>query len=245
MPAERERIGTMLRALLDRAETTGGFSGDNNWEPLVVIDAITGGFGITWNTPVGDPLVIGLGAKASNVGGEPINLAVLAKLLRIQAGGPADHALGDVEFEGTFPVPDFLASGSLEGGVTATQNPVEVSVGLKATTTPPPAEDSRTLSYQTPDGPSPEILGWDASRLAVYVLKAFVAQRAATASRSSSGCSSTCSRCSAMTRPKSSTPSRSSTTWGSRPTSRNGARACCRARTRAVRSRSCGTCGRC
>ena len=180
MPDERERIGKMLRALLDRAETTGGFSGDNNWEPLVVIDAITGGFGITWNTPIGDPLVIGLGAKASNVGGEPINLAVLAKLLRIQTGGPADHALGDVEFEGTFPVPDFLASGSLEGGVTATQNPVEVSVGLKATTTPSPAEDSRTLSYQTPDGPTPEILGWDASRLAVYVLKAFVAQRAAT-----------------------------------------------------------------
>ena len=149
----------MLRALLDRAETTGGFSGDNNWEPLVVIDAITGGFGITWNTPIGDPLVIGLGAKASNVGGEAINLAVLAKLLRIQTGGPADHALGDVEFEGTFPVPDFLASGSLEGGVTATQNPVEVSVGLKATTTPSPAEDSRTLSYQTPEGSRPKSSG--------------------------------------------------------------------------------------
>ena len=152
IPAERERIGTILRALLDRAETTGAFTGDNNWEPLVVIDAITGGFGITWNTAVGDPLVIGLGAKASNVGGEAVNLTVLAKLLRIQAGGPADQALGDVEFDGTFPVPDFLASGSLTGGVTATQNPVEVLVGLKATTTAPPAEDSRTLSYQTPGG---------------------------------------------------------------------------------------------
>ncbi len=98
IPEQRERIGAMLRALLNpEAPPAGAFSGPadnpaNNWETLLVIDAINGGFGITWSKPDSEPLVIGIGAKASNVGGQPINLAVLAKLLRIE-GGSADPSM--------------------------------------------------------------------------------------------------------------------------------------------------------
>jgi hypothetical protein len=176
IPAQREMIGAMLQALLDREVPTGEFNTESNWEPLFVIDAIDGGFGVTWST--GEPLVIGIGAKANNVGSQPITLEVLAKLLRIREiqnqDNVAEHALGDVDFKGTFPVPEFLSSGGLEGAVTA--DPLDVSVGLTTEATALPEPNERTLTFQTP--PSAEMLGWDASRLAVFVLKAFVADRA-------------------------------------------------------------------
>ncbi|MCV7221236.1 DUF6603 domain-containing protein [Mycolicibacterium elephantis] len=184
IPAQRHRIGAMLRALLPDPVPEGGpFTGpqddpDHEWQPVLIIDAINGGFGITWSMPVDDPLVVGIGAKASDIGGQPVSLTVLAKVLRIDAG-TADHALGDVQFAGTFPVPDFLASGEIDGAITATQNPLEVSVDLTTEAATLPEPDARTMSY-TSGQTSPEILGWDAARLAVFVLKAFIAQRAAT-----------------------------------------------------------------
>lgn len=178
MPAQRDRIGAILRALLrPEAQAAGAFNGPaadpaNNWEPLLEVDAISGGLGITWSKPDDTALVIGIGAKATDIGGEPVTLAVLAKMLEI-AGGSARHTLGNVEFEGTFPVPEFLESGALDGQVTAVPD-TSVSVGLTAAAN----GESRTLAYQTP-GPAAalEILGWDATRLAVFVLKAFIAGR--------------------------------------------------------------------
>ncbi|MDA4107835.1 DUF6603 domain-containing protein [Mycolicibacterium holsaticum] len=186
LPAERQRIGLMLQSLLpDPVPEGGAFAGtqddpDHQWQPVLMIDAINGGFGVTWSMPVGEPLVIGIGAKASDIGGQPIDLAVLAKVLRID-GGSADHAFGDVEFAGTFPVPDFLTSGELNGAISATANPLEASVDLTAEANILPAPNGRTMSYVSGQS-SPEILGWDAARLAVFVLKAFIAQRAATGS---------------------------------------------------------------
>ena len=180
MPDERERIGKMLRALLDRAETTGGFSGDNNWEPLVVIDAITGGFGITWNTPIGDPLVIGLGAKASNVGGEPINLAVLAKLLRIQTRWTRRPRARRRRVRGDLPGAGLPRVGFARRGRHRHPEPGRGVGGPEGDDQPIACRGLAHALVPDAGRPDAEILGWDASRLAVYVLKAFVAQRAAT-----------------------------------------------------------------
>jgi hypothetical protein len=182
MPEQREHIGTMLRALLERAEPAGAFAGPSgapasNWEPLLEIAEIGGKFGIVWTTVDSGPLVIGLGAKAEDIGGEPVDLAVLAKVLRIAEDtatgeNEAQHALGEVGFSGTFPVPEFLTAGSLGGSVDAGAGAVDVDLTAVA------AAGQRVLSYQIPDSPTPQILGWDAARLLVFVLKAFAAHRA-------------------------------------------------------------------
>ncbi|MEZ6060146.1 MAG: DUF6603 domain-containing protein [Planctomycetaceae bacterium] len=74
--------------------------------------------------------------------------------------------LGQVVFSGAFPVPDFLASGELTGEVGTAAN----TIGLKASRS---ASDSRQLDFPNP------LIAWDAARLAVYVLKSWIAQRAA------------------------------------------------------------------
>ena len=109
LPAERERIGALIRALLDRGAPTGAFSPAANWEPI--IDTNNVGLGITWsssNTPAAAPLQLGVGAKANlPIGGQPISLAALARLVEI-AGTNVTPKLGDASFAGTFPVPSFL-----------------------------------------------------------------------------------------------------------------------------------------
>lgn len=173
MPGQRARIGEMLRALLGSDTPAETFTTGHDWQPVVSIPEIDGGFGVTWSKPE-DPLAIGVGARANNIGGEAVSLAILAKLLRIQ-NAEASHALGQVDFGGTFPVPDFLATGELTGAVDALANPAGVAVALTATA---PGEDPCAFGYSTTAPTQPEVLGWDASRLAVYVLKAFVADRA-------------------------------------------------------------------
>ena len=74
--------------------------------------------------------------------------------------------LGEVTFAGTFPVPDFLSGGEITGEVGTGAN----TVGLKASRT---AADFRQLDYPN------AVIAWDAARLAVFVLKAWIAQRAA------------------------------------------------------------------
>src|SRR5262245_17027883 len=96
MPEQREHIGTMLRALLERNDATGTFPGPpgapvSDWEPLVEIAEINGQFGIVWTTVAAGELVVGLGAKAEDVGTD-LGLAVLAKVLRIvQNADPDDN----------------------------------------------------------------------------------------------------------------------------------------------------------
>jgi Family of unknown function (DUF6603) len=161
MPAERERIGALIRALLERSSTTGAFDGNANWEPI--LDTNNVGLGPTW-TKTG-ALQIGLGAKANvPIGGQQITLAALARLLQID--GTVTPRLGEVTFAGTFPVPDFLTGGEINGEVGTAAN----KVGLKAST----QNDSRQLDY--PDTP---VIAWDIVRLAVFVLRAWIAQRAA------------------------------------------------------------------
>ena len=161
IPAERERIGAVIRALLERPAPTGAFDSNANWEPIV--DTNNVGLGVAWSTA--GPLRIGLGAKADlPIGGKPITLATLARLMQI--AGTVTPQLGQVTFAGTFPVPDFLSAGEITGEVGTATN----TVGLKASRTP---ADSRQLDYPN------AVIAWDAARLAVFVLKAWIAQRAA------------------------------------------------------------------
>jgi hypothetical protein len=161
VPAERERIGALIRALLERSSPTGAFDGDANWEPILDTNSV--GLGPTW-TKTG-ALQIGLGAKANlQISGKPITLAALARLLQID--GTVTPRLGEVTFAGTFPVPDFLSGGEINGEVGTVTN----TVGLKASRT---AQDFRQLDYPN------AVIAWDAARLAVFVLKAWIAQRAA------------------------------------------------------------------
>jgi hypothetical protein len=160
LPAERERIGAVVRALLERTTPTGAFDGSANWEP--VLDTANVGLGPTWSAA--GPLQIGLGAKAdAQIGGKAVTLAVLARLLQV-ANSPIPQ-LGQVAFAGTFPVPDFLSAGEITGDVGTNTN----VVGLKASRTP---SDARQLDYPN------AVLAWDAARLAVFVLKAWIIQRA-------------------------------------------------------------------
>ena len=162
IPIERERIGAVIRALLDRTTATGAFDSNANWEPVLDTDNV--GLGLAWSTT--DPLRIGLGAKADlNVGSQQITLATLARLLQID--GTVTPRLGEVTFAGSFPVPDFLSGGEIAGEVGTAQN----VVGLKASRS---ESDFRLLEYPN------DVIAWDAARLAVYVLKAWIAERAAT-----------------------------------------------------------------
>jgi len=161
MPTERERIGAIIRALLERGAATGAFNATANWEPIV--DTNNVGLGFAWSS--GGPLQIGLGAKANvPIAGQQITLATLARLFQI--AGTVTPQLGQVAFTGTFPVPDFLTAGEISGEVGTATN----TVGLKASRTP---SDSRQLDYPNP------VIAWDTARLAVFVLKSWIAQRAA------------------------------------------------------------------
>jgi hypothetical protein len=161
MPAERERIGAIVRALLERTSPTGAFDSNANWEPIV--DTNNVGLGFAWSAS--GPLQIGLGAKANvPIGAQQITLATLARLLQVD--GTVTPKLGQVTFAGSFPVPDFLSAGEIVGEIGTGTN----TVGLTASRTP---SDTRTLEYPN------TVIPWDAARLAVFVLKAWIAQRAA------------------------------------------------------------------
>ena len=99
IPEQRARIGDMLQALLGSATPAETFTTGHDWQPVLDIPEIDGGFGVTWTKPE-DPLAIGLGARANNIGTQAVTLAVLAKLLRIE-NAAANHALGEVDFDGT------------------------------------------------------------------------------------------------------------------------------------------------
>ena len=57
MPAERARIGALVRALLDRTSPAEEFNPDHDWEPFVDTDSV--GLGLAWTKPA-DPLRIAL-----------------------------------------------------------------------------------------------------------------------------------------------------------------------------------------
>jgi hypothetical protein len=165
MATNREQIGLMLRALLDRDP------GDSpifdqvdglRWEAL---SPFTGAqVGVAWNEDKADPLQIGMGARAEiPISGKQLDLSVLARMLRITSAGAVSSELGEIKFSGSFPVPDFLQAATLEGVYTG-------SLGL--TLTASTQAESRALVLPT------GALAWDVTRLATFVLRAWLRQQA-------------------------------------------------------------------
>ncbi|MBI1352983.1 MAG: hypothetical protein GC160_01470 [Acidobacteria bacterium] len=162
MPEHRDRLHDLLQSILQE-----GPSGQKppfplaglEWEPINLGSSV--GVGFAWNAGgKTDPLRLGLGAAANfPVGGQSIDLAVLARLLTIQNGDIAGDLPGFV-FGGKIPVPDFLHSASLQGEV---PNPTQVGLTVNAD-----ASNARTLTI-----PGPQ-LAWDSVRLAVFILQAWV-----------------------------------------------------------------------
>ena len=177
MPAQRDEFGALLRALLDRSQPTGPFTPGDDWEPVIEEGGVA--LGLTWSTadpPGGAPLRLGIGARADfpfDGGQQQISFAALARMIEIVGSTESvSPELGRVELAGTFPVPGFLAAGSIVGSLSPT--PSEITVGLAATD---PQGETRQLDYSQPV--VADVLGWDAGRLAVFVLHAWVRQQAA------------------------------------------------------------------
>ena len=171
--ANREQIGQILRALLDRdASDSPSFdaAAGLRWEALSPFSGADVGF--IWNEDTADPLQIGLGARTEiPISDKELALSVLARLLKITSLGDVSAELGKIRFAGSFPVPDFLQSASLAG---------EYDDGLTFTLTAADSNGNRVLSLATPlTAPATAALPWDAARLATFVLRAWLRQQAA------------------------------------------------------------------
>jgi hypothetical protein len=165
MATNREQIGLMLRALLDRDPGDSPLFDQADglrWEAL---SPFTGAqVGVAWNEDKADPLQIGMGARAEiPISDQQLELLVLARMLRITSAGAVSSELGEIKFSGSFPVPDFLQAATLEGAYTG-------SLGLVLTAST--QAESRALGFPT------GALAWDVTRLATFVLRAWLTQQA-------------------------------------------------------------------
>jgi hypothetical protein len=162
IPANREQLGVVVRALLDRQlpGQDAVFNADLAWEPVNLGDQVQAGF--AW-TPAG-VLRIAFGVKAAfALGSQPLDLTVAARLVSISPQGSLAGEVGQVRFAGNVPVPDFLQSATLDG---------EVGQAITFDLTIVDADGrSRTMAFV----PNP-VIQWDAARLATFVLQAWVHQ---------------------------------------------------------------------
>ena len=181
MPGRRQYFGRVLRALqgttsLDAPYATLDADAHLVWEPLTLGTAPVQ-VGFAWTTEPDDQLRIAIAARANpTVGNSPLTLAVVAHLAGVTSngsgGGSFASELGQLRFDGSFPVPDFLKSAALKGAFAPGQ-PFDLSLTAQDQTNAPNDADKRVLELDSPE------LGWDVARLATFVLQAFVAPRAA------------------------------------------------------------------
>lgn len=162
IPAERKRLHDLLQSLIHEGPTGAAPAlplQGLTWEPVNLGADI--GIGFAWNNGgTSDPLHLGLGAAASfEVGGKTIDLAVLARLIKVQNDLVSE--IPGIVFGGTIPVPDFLHSASLQGEIPSVAEIVSLTVEADAT-------NARTL--KVPGGE----LAWDSARLVIFVLQAWV-----------------------------------------------------------------------
>ena len=168
MVANREHLGLILRALLDRAPADSPFFdppvNELRWEALSPFAGAEIGF--IWNENKDNPLQIGMGASTSiPIAGKELDLSVLARMLRFNAGGNVSTEFGQVKFSGSFPVPDFLQSATLAGEYTT---PTQFTFSLGVSN----SNGNRVMTFPT------GALPWDIARLATFILRAWLSQKA-------------------------------------------------------------------
>ncbi len=169
----RSHLRDLLRALIDpsrlntpdRTIDAVGYA----WEPISITSGV--GIGIAWNT-TGDSLDLALAADAEFT--DILTLAVLAKLFHIKNGSLGGD-FGNIKFGGTFPVPDFLKSGTLDGTITLTPaaQPPQITLGVTDKSAP-----ARSRAITVPTGPPTEVFAWDCARVAIFVVEAWIKQQA-------------------------------------------------------------------
>jgi hypothetical protein len=175
IPARRVNLGRTLRALLGGDLTNDVYpqvddDGPLVWEP-VALGPVQ--IGLAWTSAPNDAVRVAVAVRGTpGLGGQTLTLAAIARLVGVtasQGGGTVTSEFGEVKFEGTLPVPGFLKSAELQGGYVPKNDP-KLTGSLTATDL---TDDARTLSLTS------DHLGWDAARLATFLLEAFVAPRAA------------------------------------------------------------------
>jgi hypothetical protein len=175
IPNNRAQLGHMLRALLGDADTKDApFAAPSLvWAPIKFADDQIG-VGFVWDADTQKPLAIGVGAKADfTFGDKQLDLAVLARLFNI-TNQRFDSDLGDIFFAGVFPVPDFLQSGSISGGISGGAIEPPISLVVQDLRTGP--ENTRTLAIS--NNVQGDILAWDHVRIALFVLRAWLHKQA-------------------------------------------------------------------
>lgn len=102
IPAHREKLGLLLRALLDQQERADGkdepfaAATDLVWVPFQFAQGQVG-VGLVWNSDKDAPLGLGVGAKAAfSVSNKQVALAVLARLVSINNELAAGAGVGDL-----------------------------------------------------------------------------------------------------------------------------------------------------
>jgi hypothetical protein len=172
MAANREFVGKFIRSLTggNPDDADAAFAAGYSWVPLNDGDKVEVGF--VWSSS-GPTLQIGLGAQANlTVSGDPVNLAVLAKLLTIGNGAVTPN-ITDVMFSGTLPAPDFLKSIEIDGDT------VPPSITANITNKQTGADAARKLIYSGTTQPS--VFAWDCARIALFVLEAWIHDKASAA----------------------------------------------------------------
>ena len=161
IPLNRKHLEDLLTALVD--DPAQDFGSGHRWVKLG-IDAISGG--VVWNHDPGgngQALRLALGVKSAPIDG--LALGVMPRLIQIDQD-QWQSEFGAVSFDGGFPVPAFLMSGTVRGEV----NPAgleELSLTASAD-----QNNSRTLAFAGDD--SSDFPVWDLVRLATFVLTAWI-----------------------------------------------------------------------
>ena len=167
----REHIGLLLRALQDLTAGDSPFYDQPlglRWEALSPFDGAS--FGFVWNENKADPLQLGMGALATiPISTHQLTLSALGRMLRVTSGGVISTEFGQVRFAAGFPTPDFLEAGTLAGEYT---NAFTFSLSVSDPNIADVSKKTRTFSYPTTAIP------WDVARIAVFVLRAFLRQKA-------------------------------------------------------------------
>ncbi len=167
----REHIGLMLRALRDLTAGDSPYYDQPlglRWEALSPVDGA--GIGFVWNENKANPLQLGMGASAAiPIATHQLTLSALGRMLRVTTSGVISTEFGQVRFAAGFPAPDFLEAGTLAGEYT---NAFTFSLSVSDPNIADVSKKTRTFAFPTTAIP------WDVARLAIFVLRAFLRQKA-------------------------------------------------------------------
>jgi len=170
--AHRQYLGQLIRSLMggNPGDSDASFATGYSWVPLNNGSPIEVGF--VWSTGSNPQLQIGFGAQANfTVSGDAVDLAVLAKLLKI-GQGTVTPTITDAMFSGKLPAPSFLKSIELDGET------VPPSATAKVTNQAGGTGAERDLIYSSSTVPT--VFPWDCARMALFILQAWIHQKAAT-----------------------------------------------------------------